>query len=235
MAARGARAAAGKAGHGIVSAGSSDTSLAAAFREGLNEAGYFEGQNVTVEYHWLEGNFDRLRALMADLVVVVTIIATPAGALLPRRPKLRPRRSRSYSAWVPGQAGSCRQPCPAGRKPDRINFFANEYVRSGWRSARVGAQGGSHCRAGQSGQCPVTEACETSGSRTCNGTANQVLNASTSREIEAAFAAMLRDRAEALWVTGDFLHQPARPICDVCGELWTSSAFPLARVSKPVG
>jgi hypothetical protein len=29
--------------------------LGAAFRKGLNEAGYFEGQNVTVEYHWLEG------------------------------------------------------------------------------------------------------------------------------------------------------------------------------------
>ena len=32
----------------------------AAFREGLNESGYVEGQNVTVEYHWLEGEYDRL-------------------------------------------------------------------------------------------------------------------------------------------------------------------------------
>src|SRR5262249_50717351 len=53
---------------GFANAGSSDPPLAAASRKGLNEAGYFEGQNVTVEYHWLEGQFGRLPALMEDLV-----------------------------------------------------------------------------------------------------------------------------------------------------------------------
>jgi putative tryptophan/tyrosine transport system substrate-binding protein len=42
--------------------------LVAAFKEGLNEAGYVEGQNVAVEYHWLDGEFSRLPSLMADLV-----------------------------------------------------------------------------------------------------------------------------------------------------------------------
>jgi hypothetical protein len=45
---------------GFVNAGSPDAPFAAAFRKGLNEAGYFEGQSVKVEYHWLEGQFDRL-------------------------------------------------------------------------------------------------------------------------------------------------------------------------------
>jgi putative ABC transport system substrate-binding protein len=53
---------------------------AAAFRKGLNETGYVEGQNVTVEYHWMESQYDRLPALMADLVRRrVAVIATPGG------------------------------------------------------------------------------------------------------------------------------------------------------------
>src|SRR6266487_3294518 len=55
---------------GLVNGRSPEASLriAGAFRKGLNEAGYVEGQNVTVEYHWLDGQYDRLPALMADLV-----------------------------------------------------------------------------------------------------------------------------------------------------------------------
>jgi putative tryptophan/tyrosine transport system substrate-binding protein len=42
--------------------------LGAAFRKGLNQTGYVDGQNVMVEYHWLEGQYNRLPSLMADLV-----------------------------------------------------------------------------------------------------------------------------------------------------------------------
>src|SRR5262249_41356324 len=54
------------------------TRQAAAFRKGLEEIGYVESQNVTVESHWLDGRYDRLPALVADLVRRrVAVIATP--------------------------------------------------------------------------------------------------------------------------------------------------------------
>src|ERR1700674_1431723 len=69
---------------GFVNGGSADISagLLAAFRKGLGETGYVEGRNVTVEYHWLEGRYDRLPALAADLVRRrVAVIATPSASV----------------------------------------------------------------------------------------------------------------------------------------------------------
>jgi putative tryptophan/tyrosine transport system substrate-binding protein len=72
---------------GFVNGGSAvgSAGLLVAFRKGLGESGYVEGENVTVEYHWLEGQYNGLTALMADLVrrrvaVIATANAPPAIA-----------------------------------------------------------------------------------------------------------------------------------------------------------
>jgi putative tryptophan/tyrosine transport system substrate-binding protein len=70
---------------GFVDGRSAETSVrqAAAFRKGLNETGYVEGQNLMVEYHWLEGQYNRLPALMADLVrrrvAVIAALSNPTA------------------------------------------------------------------------------------------------------------------------------------------------------------
>ena len=70
---------------GFVIGGSADTwaIYAAAFRKGLGETGYIEGQNVTIEPLWLEGQYDRLPALMADLVRRRVAVITTLGPASP--------------------------------------------------------------------------------------------------------------------------------------------------------
>jgi hypothetical protein len=73
---------------GFINGGSADASVpfVAAFRKGLNDIGFVDGQNVGVEYHWLEGKYDQLPALVADLVRRrVALITTPASTLEQKR------------------------------------------------------------------------------------------------------------------------------------------------------
>jgi putative tryptophan/tyrosine transport system substrate-binding protein len=61
-----------------------NTANVAAFRQGLSDIGYVEGQNLAIEYRWVEGHHDRLPALFADLVgrkvdAIIAMGATPSA------------------------------------------------------------------------------------------------------------------------------------------------------------
>jgi putative tryptophan/tyrosine transport system substrate-binding protein len=183
--------------------------LSAGSAEGLAETGYTEGKNVTVEYHWLEGQYDRLPALMADLVRDrVAVIATPGntrGALA----------AKAVTATIPIVFGVPEDPVKLGlvaslARPGGnatgINFFVAELVakRLGLlhelvpKAVRVAVLfNPANATAAETTLREVQE-----GARVI-GLQIQVLNASTSSEIEAAFAILAGERPDALFVAGD--------------------------------
>jgi putative tryptophan/tyrosine transport system substrate-binding protein len=82
--------------------------LVAAFRQGLNETGYVEGQNVMIEYRWANGEYDRLPALAAELVrIPVSVLATGGG-----EPTARAAKSATTS--IPIVFDSARNPVELG-------------------------------------------------------------------------------------------------------------------------
>ena len=95
--------------------------LLRAFRQGLKDTGYVEGENVVMMHRFAENQSDRLPELAAELIrrqvtVIVTRSTGSQGGDLDDPHRLHRRRR-------PGQEWSCRQPRPAGRQPDRCQSF----------------------------------------------------------------------------------------------------------------
>src|SRR5215831_6678889 len=188
---------------------------AAAFRKALSETGYVEGQNVMVEYHWLDGQYDRLPALMADLVrrrVAVIVAFSNAPALA----------AKAASTMIPIVFGVGQDPvrmglvaslARPGGNATGINFFNQEAVakRLGLlhdlvpKAVRITVLiNPANASATEPTLREIREAARVLGLQIA------VLKASTSPDIEAAFATLARDRADALFVAPDafFVSRP---------------------------
>jgi putative ABC transport system substrate-binding protein len=121
---------------GFVYPGSADADAGylAWYRKGLGETGYVEGRNVTVEYHWLEGQYDRLPAVMADLVRRRVAVIVAVGATW--------RSAKAATATIPivfsvgvdpvklGLVASLARP---GGNLTGVNFFNGEVVGKRWQ------------------------------------------------------------------------------------------------------
>jgi putative tryptophan/tyrosine transport system substrate-binding protein len=190
---------------------------AAAFRKSLSETGYVEGQNVMVEYHWLDGQYDRLPALMADLVRRrVAVIAALSNA-----PALAAKAATTTIPIVfgvgqdPVRMGLVASLARPGGNATGINFFNQEAV-----AKRLGLLHDLVPKAVRiavlvnPANATVTEPAlrETREAAGALGLQIQILEASTSREIEAAFATLARERADALFVAPDafFVSRPVQ-------------------------
>src|SRR5262249_14579438 len=191
--------------------GSADSNarFVAAFRKGLGETGYVENQNVTVEYHWFEGHYDQVPALMADLVRRrVAVIVTPGTSQIALAAK-------AATTTIPIVFGEGDDPVQLGlvtnlARPEGnatgINYFVDEVAAKRLRllhdlvpkAVRVAVLvNPSNALTAKSTARAVQEAASAIGLQT------QILNAATIGEIDAAFATFARQRPDVLFVAPD--------------------------------
>jgi putative tryptophan/tyrosine transport system substrate-binding protein len=196
---------------GFINAGVADaaTRNAAAFRKGLSETGHVEGQNVTVEYYWLEGRYDRIPALATSLasrrVAVIATPGTPSAAVA----------AKAATATIPIVFGVGEDPVKLGlvaslARPGGnatgINFFVQEVTSK--RLALLHELVPKAARIGllvNPASASVTETTlrdAQDGARAL-GLQIHAVGASTTSEIDAAFASFARERTDALLIAGD--------------------------------
>jgi ABC-type uncharacterized transport system substrate-binding protein len=186
-----------------------NTSNVAEFRKGLSETGYIADRNVTVEYHWLEGRYDSLPVLIADLVHRrVAVIATPGFPPAARAAK-------DATSAIPIVFGVGEDPVKLGlveslNRPGGnatgINFFSGELTAKRLGLLRELLPRAARIAVLVNPADPVRTEYVMSEVQTAAlalGLQIQVLKASTIQEINAAFTTLVRDRTDALFVGSD--------------------------------
>ena len=184
-----------------------NAALLAAFRQGLSETGYVEGQNLAIEYRWAEFHYDRLPALAADLVGrKVDVIAACGGAGRHWRRKTRRRRSRSSSPPAPTRFESGRVASlarPGGNLTGVTNLNVElwqkrvELIAELVPQARVIGLLQNPNNAGAGGSAASAQQ-----AARAKGLQLEILKAGTEAEIDAAFATAVQQNIGAL-IVGD--------------------------------
>ena len=177
-----------------------------AFRQGLKDAGYAEGENVTIEYRWADGQLDRLPMLAAELVRrQVTVIATSGGdaATLAAKAATTTITITFIVGEDPVRLGLVASLARPSGNLTGINLFIGELAAKRLEllralvptATRVAVLVNPADTANAETQMRDVEAAARP-----LGLQIQVVSASTSREIDAVFATLVRERPDALFV-----------------------------------
>ena len=185
-----------------------------AFREGLKEMGYVEGDNVTILYRWAEGHVERLPALAAELVHRRVAVLAGFGNVIAVAAK-------SATTTIPIVVGVPEDPVRLGlvaslSRPGGnltgTNFFSVELGAKRLELLRALVPAAARVAALVNPANPANESTlrDVVPAARAIGLQIQVFNASTSREINAAFATLVREQPDALFVGGDALFTSRR-------------------------
>ena len=179
-----------------------------AFRQGLKDTGYVERENVGIEYRWAEGQYDRLPELAAELVrrPVTAIVATSTSSALAAKAVTTTIPVVFLVAEDPVRLGLVASLARPGGNLTGINFFASELAAKRLELLRELVPGATRITVlVNPANTMTTEAAlrDAVPAARAIGLQTQVLNASTSREIDAAFATIVRERPDALFVGND--------------------------------